>query len=386
MPGRAVVPAALVREVERSYRAAFSDVAFSIAEAPARSSRTFRNTVSLAVPGADPGTAVARLVLAHELAHVLQLRAGATSLVHANVDALEREAALAAVSAVAGLPFRPRLAADPNVGLAWGRPGHYYTVYLVMLAAGVDSVTAQRMALYAQTPDLVSEIDAKACGIDLVRATPDLIRSQVPDMRSLPVPPAAPMPSDFEKDLWVQTGLHALTGGNSAAETRSRTANLEAAAFGSIDFGLALHAFGDSFAHRTLDDETVMYVKPLGHLVEWRPWRTPTCPDDVGRRPRLFSQYGLAMYDIVCSATPARGDRIGPARLGAALDAMSSVAGETAQIAMARALALRATKQAMDFYDPPDESVPWSAFSALHPEMPQDFLARALALARRWSP
>ena len=41
----------------------------------------------------------------------------------------------------------------------YGEAGHYYTVYVVALAAGFDPKTARTMAILAQVPDEILELD-----------------------------------------------------------------------------------------------------------------------------------------------------------------------------------------------------------------------------------
>src|SRR4051794_39351875 len=112
------------------------------------------------------GTALGRRVLAHELAHVVQKRRGgraktASASSPAHRWRVEAEAAAAAECVESGGRFTCVIADEPDQPRFWGPLGHYYTVYFVMLAAGVKNKLAHKLAYYTQLPDLVTDLDAK---------------------------------------------------------------------------------------------------------------------------------------------------------------------------------------------------------------------------------
>jgi hypothetical protein len=156
---------------------------------------------------------MAEKILAHELAHVCQKRLGVKrgpAMRWASPAELEIEATLAADTIARGEKYLPVLCDSSPEPRPWGVAGHFYTVYLISVASGLDPEIAFRNALYAQMPD------------------------------DLPV--------------------------------------------GDLAFGLALHAFGDSYAHCTMDNEEILYRAPFGHAVEAVKWqngwfRDPHAPD-----------------------------------------------------------------------------------------------------------
>jgi len=158
----------------------------------------------------------------------------------------------------------PELFID-NTGL-YEEAGHYYTVYLLSLAAGFPKDIAFQNAFFAQLPDEVKELDAFSTRGD-PRAQRDII--------------------------WE--GLHALTGRDSTEErnyreTVLRDRNLKP---GTLEFGLALHAFGDSFAHSMMDDPQHMYPPDKGHRDD------KTKPDNPNLRPDLYEAYVGRLYSIL---------------------------------------------------------------------------------------
>jgi hypothetical protein len=232
-------------------------------------------------------------VLAHELAHVLQKRLPNTSNRRSfgTVFALEKEAAWAANRVVAGLPVSVCLSDTAQPPRFWGPPGHFYTVYLCSIWANCSIDQALFNAFFAEMPDHVDELDAKAVGKDLVLKRPAFKQQRT--------------------DLEIQWGLHALTGANAREETIKRRRILEedlqmGFALPGVPFALALHAFGDSFAHRKEDNDTCnMYSAPFGHLIPG------TSADSIHKRSQLYLNYALQMFDILCaqSGTLSKTDR-----------------------------------------------------------------------------
>jgi hypothetical protein len=290
---------------------------------------------------------------------------------------VEAEAAAASVAVIAGQRVRCMVGDLPSIPRFWGFAGHYYTVYFVMLAAGVDDLTAGRLAFYAQMPDQVKELSATAAGIDLVvtRAKSKVLdpfdRSQ------------ANLPSRLERigrDYEVQQGLHALTGGPSMAETQIRAGHLRSLPFGSFPFGIALHPYGDSFAHRQMRHGERMYDAGMGHA------RDGHGPDHIQERRDLYLQYLEGLYEIVVGRTPHQQRRLDRTGLVArALDIMS-IGGDAAQGARMRQIAAHDLGCVMNAYRPEHEkTTSWKHFCEHHPEVSGHLLDEALALAHRWT-
>ena len=302
------------------------------------------------------------IVLAHELAHVVQKRrpapASAGALLSPRYRArLEAEAHLAAVEAIRGGRPACRLPDVPGIPSAWGPAGHYWTCYFVMLAAGVKEDEAQKRAFFCQMPDQVREFDASCAGIDwaeldlgIPRGSPLWGQFPSTDPQSVPthvvthVTHARSRFTDFEEyttttqyiepvpqtlkaemeqrqlDLDISEGLHSLTGGNASGEVMYRELQLVLHSDDPLAYGLALHAYGDSYAHQDMSDSELMYAPIVGHSIGLlRPGEAKDTtgsyfgramdnahePDDISNpkpgRSSLYHFYVRNLYRIVCS-------------------------------------------------------------------------------------
>lgn len=257
------------------------------------------------------------LVLAHELAHVTQSRLRKKVVIDEAhclnlLEALEIEAAKAAVEVCSGRPGLCRVANTSGQILAWGEVGHFYTIYFVMLAAGADPKLSQRVAFFTQFPDEVEELDAATIGFRyfLSKASNSLALSGGAGGPRLVLPSEInrylEADAALEDSLHIQRGLHALTGAPAKAETARRTKILQEINLLSpnfeFDFGLALHPFGDSFAHRDGDH---MYKPPLGHGLHGH------TPDTISsKRAKFYADYIEAVYSIAISKVPTGSRRL----------------------------------------------------------------------------
>jgi uncharacterized protein DUF4157/uncharacterized protein DUF6765 len=282
-----------------------------------------------------------KFLLAHEVAHVLQKRLHRISP-HRQADSkgrllsrLEQEANDAARSLILGKRCNALSPDSDNCGRAFGPVGHYYTVYFVCLAAGLSPSAASELAYYAQIADQISEIDATAVikewsatywkkmqedsepwlGQHIKGHTPKRSHLDAWLKRYVERDTILMMqcPADFV--AIVQRGLHCLTGGLSFDEASYRSKRLEAGNIGEpVSYGLAIHAFGDSFAHRVRGDERHLYLTGAGHAVEalqtpfgslYEYWGTGDvtvahCVDNISFRKELYEQYGISLYRILC--------------------------------------------------------------------------------------
>ena len=102
-------------------------------------------------------------VLAHELVHVLQKRRGknARQRTLGSAWVLEEEADRIACEVLGETRFSKFTADSPEIVRFWGPAGHYWTVYLVSLAAGWSRHAALANAFYAQMPDQVDELESR---------------------------------------------------------------------------------------------------------------------------------------------------------------------------------------------------------------------------------
>jgi hypothetical protein len=265
-----------------------------------------------------PHSPAGRWMLAHEAAHILQQSLPARE---ASVATAEAEADAAAAAILAGQPYHCRAGLYPAQPACWDSSGHYYTIYLLGLGAGLAPGLAARIAYYCQLPDLADELDAAEAGFSAVGRTVTL--------------------RDDTRERQIQIGLHALSGEPASREFQKwvriierYSPNLEDQV---LPFGLALHAFGDSYSHRNSDG--VMYRPPFGHA--------PTGePDVIGpEREKLYLAYidkAYAFLRHVARDDPARGHLgEGTAFGNVFLNIAKSTAGEPTQIQYLRNAAVQ---------------------------------------------
>jgi hypothetical protein len=282
-------------------------------------------------------------VLAHEFAHIAQKSLARSSIVPlektpSSRDLLEAEAHLAAAAALRGRKARIELPDASNHLSPWGPAGHYYTCFFVMWAAGVDATKARDRAFFCQMPDQVFEFDATAAGFDylscefanqcrgmevsfrghyLYTSTPRAINPRLlgppiaadPDMKYQVSLEAIATPSggsviavnaayvfsdkatQLQVDDDVSQGLHALTGGLAESETGFRE-KIFRHCTDDLTLGLALHPYGDSFAHRSITTRELMYDPIVGHALAEHE------PDKIGSRLPIYLLYVKGLYNI----------------------------------------------------------------------------------------
>jgi len=334
-------------------------------------------------------------VVCHELVHVMQKERGRTcgrafagpDLI-ADLEAEADEVACQILSGGRGFQITPDPSPEPR---CWGPAGHYYTVFLAAMMAGLSGEDCKSNAFYAQMPDQVTELDAIPAGTDWGKR---LFHHG----------------SDWNADRMVvdrnvQVGLHALSGWSAEAETSYRKKILAGLEPGSFEFGLALHPFGDSYAHRILNGGERMYKAPVGHLVEAN-LQDATIPhllngahrpDRMELRPTLYREYGLALYDMFIERWQIRMDRDTKEqrrrRFEAFLDVISSQTSEDSQINKMGeikdfdgGMELRVLNA---YFPEMDDEVPWEQFiltARLNSQgLAPDLLDRALGCAEDWS-
>ncbi len=341
-------------------------------------------------------------VLRHELAHIAQQRLWRGHAVPTAWTELEAHAV------AAGHLGRARLPLDPMQPACWEEVGHYYTVYYVLFAAGVRDDLARQIAFYAQLPDEVSELDATRAGYSFAATSLALSASMSSTYAMMHQAPRSF--DDLTRSLNIQRGLHALTGGNCETETTRRTGILRNInpVQNPLDFGLALHAFGDSYAHRVAGGLR-MYSPVLGHasdtLASWgeRRGHLPEMhvhPDAIGpHHAALYVRYATDLHLAFLHAFPP-GSRTGePMDLAtltrnlqtvvAASDAAADTDAEhRRQIVQLRELARAIVPAGMHAYDPEHQNdVPIDDFAPGHTDIrvTRWQIQHALARAGEWS-
>jgi len=300
----------------------------------------------------------------------------------------------------------------------YAEAGHFYTVYFVSLAAGFSPEVAYRNAFYAQMPDEVHEFDAKELEIDYLssfrmhagaaiegvqRKMAEMGRSLDDTMRAIvDLPPnfgSIPLGENQSRLIGmkgnrdnVQTGLHTLTGGSSAYERSFRESNIRNLTPGTLEFGFNLHAYGDSFAHSTFDNEGVYYEPGIGHAVEVFSSRiSGTSPDEIVRRKELYYDYVDHLYQVLSEMAKAQGltPRLSREKVREMAEIISFRRNDQKQIEVIRALTKVMMGVEMKEYSPELEDVlHMEDFASRHPKEvpdPDDALQRGLTKSNTWS-
>jgi hypothetical protein len=215
------------------------------------------------------------LVYAHESVHVLQRRHG-KRLVDPQLaghpiyrQMIELDAAIGSLAVLAGRKPQFTLPDDPDRIAEWGPAGHYWTTLCVMLAAGVPIETAKKVAFFCQMPDQVLEFDAIAAAVDFTSVSGGNYNLVAPLAGSEATTTTEQRiregPGDAVRrrqiDYQISTGLHCLTGRNATQEVGIRYREALRHARDPVVFGLALHCFGDSYAHQ--DDAPRPMTNPI---------------------------------------------------------------------------------------------------------------------------
>jgi hypothetical protein len=173
---------------------------------------------------------------------------------------------------------------DVDILGLYGIDGHFYTTFLVGMAAGLGKQTAFTLAYYSQLPDQVGDFSA----FDDTKGRPNGIKKTVSEV----------MHGQWLKD--IQELLHSLHGDLAAPRQECLSKLLQDPSLQAWERGLIIHALGDSYAHtyKTLDaDEMhllrVAYAYPIGHAF------TPDGghnPDIIRRHPDLYDSYLSNLY------------------------------------------------------------------------------------------
>lgn len=151
-------------------------------------------------------------------------------------------------------------------------PGHYYSTYMLALAAGFDNKTAFKMALFTQMPDEVKEFDA--IEVLLTNAKTGTLKS-------------------FIDVIVVHEGGHALTALPVQTDRAIRQEMLLAQAPGTPQFGMAVHAFQDTFSH---SEGGVTSPMGIGHFALERGLGKRA--DSIGMKPQEYGDMMRSTYAL----------------------------------------------------------------------------------------
>jgi uncharacterized protein DUF4157 len=364
----------------------------------------------------DPEHVIGQLVVAHEVSHVLQKRRyvelGERTVCRRISSArnLEIEADRSAFAFCRGDSAGPLSPDHPQIARAFGPVGHYYTVFYLAMAAGFERAAAADLAFYAQLPDEITELDAKDVVVKWLtnylkiikgpRGTKAVLEWLTNGYGKGDVLDYMILPHDFLAT--IQRGLHCLTGGSSQTETEYRTQRLMAGNVGTPQFfGLAIHAFADSFAHRTIGDVKIMYTAPAGHLATcWRisdieillkkgqhsGWATWV--DNIGHRPELYVEYGTKLFKILRQKS-GKGMRLPDPQVEQDLKKFSANPDELGQENLIKSAITRlADNSRVAFYEPKESTASWSTSTNLdgRPKPSYEDILHHAATWSRWRP
>ncbi|MCC6230521.1 MAG: RHS repeat-associated core domain-containing protein [Phycisphaerales bacterium] len=180
---------------------------------------------------------------------------------------------------------------DPT-GL-FAEAGHYYTTFIAAVCAGKSITEAQTLAYYSQYPDEVADLDAASLYKDF----------------------AYRRKRNTVEDNWmmdVQMYLHSLRGSTTSPECLRECLHklVSDSTLPRWLRGLIIHAFGDSFAHVSLNNrgQIISYPPGLGHAEHTA---GGFCPDQIGNNPKRHRSYfnslcqSLGGSTLRCSACAA---------------------------------------------------------------------------------
>lgn len=172
----------------------------------------------------------------------------------------------------------------------WDEAGHFYTVYMVAIAAGRPVNEAYHLAYFAQYPDELRRYDAVwTAGAD--------VGSDVLLSATGPVGRGAVAAQKMLYDSWgkrINERLHSLHGGDPIARQCCLRGMLQDPSLKLWERGMLMHAFGDSFAHTYEDNgKRVAYGYPLGHA-----WDSlfGTDPDVIANNSQMYQNYVNQLY------------------------------------------------------------------------------------------
>jgi hypothetical protein len=288
---------------------------------------------------------------------------------------LEREAHIAAGAFSRGEECTT-LSADASPEMrSWGPAGHYYTVYFISRLAGLPDATAEELAFFAQTPDQVTGLDAIVAGEAFT------IWALVPPAHRIAMGPAG------ARAIKIAEGAHCLNGNQGGIETKHRIAILKGIdvkdARGRFAFGLALHALGDSYAHRTGDtDGATLYRAPFGHFFGGKGfveqvWKYGKDVDNICKRAVLYRQYCCDMLAVISEKFHPLGKAALESLqsgLNQLLDPVCSASDEAKQV---RLLSLFYPDKSDSYKPEKEHPMPWQDFVMRHPRRVAPWMGQA---------
>ena len=179
----------------------------------------------------------------------------------------------------------------------------------------------------------------------------------------------------FDILLEIQRGLHCLTGNDEKAETSKREDIVKSYSLkDELQLGLALHAFGDSFAHRRGDGK--MFSTWYGHAGE-------PGTDNINRHQKLFIEYGTNLFRLLLGKT--KHEAIEYDDLVDYLKEFCARPDNKAQIPEIRNTIQSKFGSHMTYQPEKEHTITWPRFAHDHAGINFLTLDTTLNLAHRWS-
>jgi hypothetical protein len=380
------LPEGFRSRLERIFGADLSDIRLHECVGARRIMREL-GTKACAVEGkilAHPGLCTED-IMTHEVIHLLQGRIAGN--IHEILPA-EIEANALMIRAKFGLPCHVRNSVDSRQPMCWTEVGHYYTIYFVGLACGLPHQVAMRIAFWAQFPDEIEDLDATSAGYEIVQEKALYAPLGYVAMEYF-------TRKDTIRNLDIQDGLHCLNHNKIPDETeRRRRISLNAnPSLDYFEFGLSLHPFGDSFAHR---NGTRMYRPFLGHAVDSlmhggdEEQKIAGNPDALSTfRAKEYQEYVSGLYALILFKFPGYKPKVD---LEQCVDMLARTLADNPnsnrQIFEIRVMAAFSLKaQSMHEYSPENQKwLPYKKDYYAAPVLVSTWhIEEAIRLSRRWS-
>ncbi|XEC94318.1 SpvB/TcaC N-terminal domain-containing protein [Paenibacillus tarimensis] len=239
----------------------------------------------------------------------------------------------------------------------YGEAGHYYTTYLIALAAGFSNQRSFEIAFFSQMPDEILSLDAQASTWRVLEARANYATvSRTESLRiftlgdinawlnngvsqTLGLGYQGRNPDRVESERRValaraeldsaethvretNIGFHSLTGGSSERERLRRADITRGLSSDTVGLGLSIHPFADSYSHSRMENPSLLYNYVVGHGVEAvNPARRSEgplriipfvdmhaghAPDNIHLRGELYEDYVIHLISTLSTTSGTR--------------------------------------------------------------------------------
>jgi ribosome-binding factor A len=170
--------------------------------------------------------------------------------------------------------------------------GHFFTTFMVAIAANLTPDKAYTLAYYSQLPDEVADYDA----FEQVKAY--LMDNTELRTRGLHTPEMLlryAARAEYQRE--INELLHSLHGGEAVPRRKALKRLVASKGLADWEIGLLIHAFADSFAHSYLKNGTLYaHSWPYGHGANNV---TGNSPDLIGNDPQTYKEYVGNLFEAL---------------------------------------------------------------------------------------